>query len=336
LSGRERRVFVIVFAASLGLATLPTLGRADTAGDLQAAKARLATAQAELNRLAASFDAALTRDANTQAAIETVRGQMASTQARQDSLRVALSAQARAAYESGGIDTLALLLTSSSFSQFSDRIEFLRRISTSDSDLLVQAEVVREELRRQSAQLAVLSSREQAIVQELTREKNAISQKLAELQSLVSSLGIQLADQAAAAARIVGGGPLLACPVGQPRAFTDDFGAPRPGGRRHQGIDMMAPPGTPIYAAQSGRFEQNSNPLGGTGALVFADNGDYTYYAHMSAYAGVPNETHVGAGTMIGHVGDTGDAMSYHLHFEYHPGGGAAVDPYRLLVAVCG
>jgi murein DD-endopeptidase MepM/ murein hydrolase activator NlpD len=70
--------------------------------------------------------------------------------------------------------------------------------------------------------------------------------------------------------------------------------------------------------------------------MVWADNGDYTYYAHMSAYAGVPNGAHVSAGTMIGHVGDSGDALSYHLHFEYHPRGGAAVDAYRLLVAVCG
>jgi peptidoglycan LD-endopeptidase LytH len=334
LSGRERRVFVIVLAASLGLSTLPSLSRADTAGDLRSAKARMAATQSELNGLVASYDAALTRYANTQAAIDSVRAQATQTQARQASIRLALSAQARAAYESGGVDTLALLLTSSSFAQFSDRVEFLRRISRSDSDLLIEAGVVQEELRRESAQLAALSSNQQAIVQQLGQEKAAISQKLGELQSLVASLGAQLADQAAAAAQ--GGGPLVACPVGQPRAFADDFGAPRPGGRRHQGIDMMAPLGTPIYAAQSGRFEENSNPLGGTGALVFADNGDYTYYAHLSAYAGVPNGSHVSAGTMIGHVGDTGDAMSYHLHFEYHPGGGAAVDPYRMLVAVCG
>jgi len=174
------------------------------------------------------------------------------------------------------------------------------------------------------------------VVQLLNRQRSEISSRLAQLQSLVASLGSQLAAQEAAAARIVGGGPLLACPVGQPRAYSDDFGAPRPGGRRHQGIDLMAPLGTPIYAAQAGRFEQNWNQLGGIGAMVFADNGDYTYYAHMSSYAGVPNGAHVPAGTMIGHVGDTGDALSYHLHFEYHPGGGAAVDPYRLLVAVCG
>lgn len=335
MSARRTRS-AILLAASLAVVTLPTQGRADTASDLQSAKARYSMAQAQLNRLAASYDAALSRYAVTQASMDSVQLHMAATQARMQSLRQALSAQARQAYESGGVDTLELLLSSESFSQFSDRVEFLGRIARSDSDLLLQAQVTGEELRRDSASLAALAAQQQATVQQLNADKAAISTKLAALQSLVASLGSQLADQAAAAARIVGGGPLLACPVGQPRAFSDDFGAPRPGGRRHQGIDMMAPAGTPVYAAQAGRFQQDWNVLGGTGAMVWADNGDYTYYAHLSAYAGVPSGAHVPAGTMIGHVGDTGDALSYHLHFEYHPGGGAAVDPYRLLVAVCG
>ena len=335
MAARGARTLIAV-VASLGFAVLPVTSRADTSSDLSSAKARLASAQAQLNGLVAAYDAALSRLAGTQAAMEATQRRMSATEGRMALLRQALSAQARAAYESGGTDTIELLLTSDSFSQFSDRVEFLGRIVQGDSDLLAQAQVVGEELRRDQAQLDALSVQQRSVVQLLNRQRSEISSRLAQLQSLVASLGSQLAAQEAAAARIVGGGPLLACPVGQPRAYSDDFGAPRPGGRRHQGIDLMAPLGTPIYAAQAGRFEQNWNQLGGIGAMVFADNGDYTYYAHMSAYAGVPNGAHVPAGTMIGHVGDTGDALSYHLHFEYHPGVGAAVDPYRLLVAVCG
>jgi murein DD-endopeptidase MepM/ murein hydrolase activator NlpD len=43
----------------------------------------------------------------------------------------------------------------------------------------------------------------------------------------------------------------------------------------------------------------------------------------------------VGAGTVIGYVGSTGDTNVNHLHFEYHPGGGSAIDPYGMLLAVC-
>jgi ribonucleotide monophosphatase NagD (HAD superfamily) len=43
----------------------------------------------------------------------------------------------------------------------------------------------------------------------------------------------------------------------------------------------------------------------------------------------------VSVGTMTDRVGTTGDTNASHLHFEYHPGGGAAVDPYDALRAVC-
>jgi murein DD-endopeptidase MepM/ murein hydrolase activator NlpD len=134
---------------------------------------------------------------------------------------------------------------------------------------------------------------------------------------------------------VVGSGALKVCPVGNPRSFVDTFGDPRPGGRTHQGIDLIAPYGTPIYAAQSGRYEDDYNDLGGISAEVWASNGDYTYYAHMSSRAGIPNGASVSAGTVIGYVGHTGDTQVDHLHFEYHPGGGSAIDPYGMLVALC-
>jgi peptidoglycan LD-endopeptidase LytH len=225
-------------------------------------------------------------------------------------------------------------------------VQFLSRVARQDSDLLVQASVSGEDLRRSQAELAALAAQAAGTVRSLGATKAAIAQAFVQQQAELAHLQARLAaEQAAAAAAAsqpesapVGHGIFGACPVGQPRAFGDDFGDPRPGGRTHQGIDMLAPLGTPVYAAQSGRFEQDYNDLGGTSALVFADKGDFTYYAHLSAYAGVPSGAHVAAGTEIGHVGNTGDARGgpYHLHFEYHPGGGAAVDSYRMLLAVCG
>ena len=96
---------------------------------------------------------------------------------------------------------------------------------------------------------------------------------------------------------------------------------------------MISPYGTPIVAVHSGNAVQSPNDLGGNAVLVYHDGGsDFTYYAHMSSYG---SSGHVGAGQVIGYVGSTGDTSVNHLHFEYHPGGGGAIDPYQTLLAVC-
>jgi murein DD-endopeptidase MepM/ murein hydrolase activator NlpD len=349
LTGRRAHIVtgVVVSILLATLASAPVL--ADTASELKAARQRLTVIQAQLDRLAQEYAAAQTRYALTQERIDQVRIRIQKVRSRMSTIQSALQARARQAYESGGISTVELLLSSDSFSQFSDRMEYLGTLARGDSDLLVQASVTGEQLRRAESDLNDLSARQAATVSQLSKQKADIARKLEEARALETKLAAQLARERAAAAaaararaeaarRSVGGAGLQACPVGQPRVYYDDFGDPRPGGRRHQGIDMLAPLGTPIYAAQPGRFEENYNDLGGMSALVYGDSGDYTYYAHMSSYAGVANGSHVAAGTTIGHVGNSGDATGgpYHLHFEYHPGGGAAVDPYRLLKAVCG
>jgi murein DD-endopeptidase MepM/ murein hydrolase activator NlpD len=298
-----------------------------------------------LNHLAATYGQALTDLATTEAAIEASKARVERLGWRMAVITRRVATRARAAFEGGGADEVELLLISDSFSEYSDRVEFLNHLQQADGDLLIQAKVTREELSRAQRELVRLSSRQAATVASLRDQKAKIAASFAEAQALESTLAQRYAQEQAtlAAARrdsapVHSGGVFGACPVGRPRAFVDTFGAPRPGGRTHQGIDLMAPLGTPIYAAQSGRFEQNYNSLGGTSALVYATNGDFTYYAHMSSYAGVANGATVTAGTMIGHVGNTGDAQGgpYHLHFEYHPGGGGAVDPYNLLRIACG
>lgn len=326
--------------------------RADTASDLRAARAKLSALQTELDRLAASYAAAETEFARTEARIEEVSARVARLRGRMRTIRELLQIRAWEAYEGSGTNTLELLLTSESFSQFSDRVEFLGSVVQDDRDLMIEAQVTGEELRRSQTDLGSLSARQSATVASLGRQKVDIASKMAEAQRAQADLERELADERAAAAAaaaasarttsasapVHSGGALQSCPEGQPRSFVDSFGAPRSGGRTHQGADMMAPFGTPVYAAQSGRFEQNYNSLGGISALLYGGNGDYTYYAHMSSYAGVGNGATVSAGTMIGHVGNTGNGAGgpMHLHFEYHPGGGGAVDPYAMLRAVCG
>jgi peptidoglycan LD-endopeptidase LytH len=126
------------------------------------------------------------------------------------------------------------------------------------------------------------------------------------------------------------------CPVQGPVSFTDSWGAPRSGGRTHKGTDMMAAAGTPTVAPVSGRVEHRGSSLGGLSWWVYGDDGNEYYGTHLSAYENV-GAGHVDRGTVIGYVGSSGNASASapHLHFEFHPGGGEAIDPYPRLVEVC-
>ncbi len=128
---------------------------------------------------------------------------------------------------------------------------------------------------------------------------------------------------------------IIICPVVGGSAYGDSWGAPRSGGRRHQGVDMLAPTGTILQAVVSGTVNQTFNRLGGNAIQLFGDNGTRYYYAHLSAFEGVSGR--VEQGQVIGYVGDTGNAVGIpHLHFEIHPGGGVPVNPYlSVLNAGC-
>lgn len=119
----------------------------------------------------------------------------------------------------------------------------------------------------------------------------------------------------------------IICPVLGGSAYGNTWGAPRSGGRRHQGVDMLAPTGTPLQAVVSGFVDHRSNRLGGITISLRGDNGNRYYYAHLVGYEGLPGR--VEQGQVIGYIGDTGNATGTpHLHFEIRPGGGVPVNPY--------
>jgi len=122
-------------------------------------------------------------------------------------------------------------------------------------------------------------------------------------------------------------------------SFRDTWGAPRSGGRRHQGTDVMAPFNVPVYAFTSGVIVRRSySRLGGIGLYLRGDDGATYYYAHLNGYA--PKGTvgrRVVAGEHIAYNGYTGNASRYapHIHFERNPAGRAKQNPYPYLFAAC-
>lgn len=130
------------------------------------------------------------------------------------------------------------------------------------------------------------------------------------------------------------GGSGWVCPVQGFVGFADTWGAPRSGGRTHQGVDMIGARGLPLVAVVSGFVQQKVNRLGGNSVWLSGADGNKYYYAHLDAWAAAGP---VSAGTVIGYLGDTGNAKYSvpHLHFEIHPGGGAAVNPYPTVRTYC-
>jgi murein DD-endopeptidase MepM/ murein hydrolase activator NlpD len=123
------------------------------------------------------------------------------------------------------------------------------------------------------------------------------------------------------------------CPVAGPSAFGDTWGAPRSGGRHHEGVDMMSPYGTPLVAVVAGFAHYGPNALGGNSIWLNGADGNGYYYAHLSSYNGYSRPVH--QGEVLGYVGHTGDTVANHLHFEIHPGEGPAVDPYPTVRQYC-
>ena len=103
---------------------------------------------------------------------------------------------------------------------------------------------------------------------------------------------------------------------------------------------MLGARWTPLVALESGSIRRMGNGgLGGITIWLTGNSGDQYYYAHLQAWAeGLAVGQSVQVGELIGYMGTSGNAPDYipHVHFEYHPGGGAAVNPYPLVKGLCG
>ena len=119
------------------------------------------------------------------------------------------------------------------------------------------------------------------------------------------------------------------------RDLRNSWGFARSGGRRHEGIDIFAPRGTPVLAATRGLvWRIGRDPLGGQVVWVLGPGGQMHYYAHLDRYAAIREGDRIEAGRVLGAVGTTGNARGGppHLHYGIYQEGGA-IDPYPLLVA---
>ncbi|GAB6197168.1 M23 family metallopeptidase [Lysobacter xanthus] len=120
------------------------------------------------------------------------------------------------------------------------------------------------------------------------------------------------------------------------RAIADTWGAPRGRDRRHQGVDIFAPRGTPVVSATRGLVVSiRDGGLGGRQVWVMGPAGERHYYAHLDAWEpDLAVGDLVREGTRLGRVGTSGNARGTppHLHYGVYTGEGA-IDPLPRLQA---
>ena len=118
--------------------------------------------------------------------------------------------------------------------------------------------------------------------------------------------------------------------------IANSWGAPRSGGRGHQGVDIFAARGTPVLSATAGIvFRVGTNELGGLVINILGPGRQVHYYAHLDRYGGFEPGDEVGPGNIIGYVGNTGNARDTppHLHYGVYDPVRGAINPWPLLSA---
>jgi murein DD-endopeptidase MepM/ murein hydrolase activator NlpD len=274
--------------------------------------------------------------------------------------RAALAERLVELYKADEPDMVTVILESDGFADMLERAEFMQRVSQQDARIIERVRVAKDEAVAAEKRLDALEEKLRKIAAEVERralEVDAIKDRLVSQQSRIQDaravkaraldvtrakrrdLEVHLAElekeQAQVQARLAGN--VSAGPVRQGSGsfvwpvngvFTSPFGMRW--GRLHAGVDLAAPEGTPIRAADSGRVVLlgwtggygNYTCIGHGGALS-------TCYAHQSRY-GTSMGASVSKGQVIGYVGNTGNSTGAHLHFEVRING-TPVDPMGYL-----
>lgn len=348
--------WVVIVTVAQGLALVPGLAAPAGAAKVPSA-GELANAQKKANAAAARLAKAQTNLAKAEEGIADLEARTTLTSTRLVSLEGQVRDLAVDQYVRGPVPLA--WATQGDVSEAARRRTILRYVSLVRVDAVEGYRVARVDLETDRTELERRLAVQRTTVGRLRSEQARVTSELDRLASLQRARDAKLAaDRRKAEAarrppargaparsagpvigvpdvgRVLGSGAWI-CPVQGPRAFSNDWGQARSGGRSHQGNDIMAPRGTPVVASVAGSVKGHSSGLGGIAYYLKGDDGNTYYGAHLDRLTGASGR--VDAGTVIGTVGSSGNASASapHLHFEVHPGGGRAVNPFSLLSRFC-
>ena len=312
------------------------------------ADAQVAGLDAARNRAAglkSDLDVAAARYEQVWAAVEEATYELEQLDALADELTeqareldARLAERARELFMRGAVTSFELLLSDGGPADAIERAGFAAVLQQRDAASLESARATRLALQQtvalaevRRAELAVLEQEADAALAVLTRELEAVQRQVRSLESLAARQ--RLINNARQSG-------LYSCIMDRRVvSFRDTWGAPRSGGRRHQGTDVMAPFKAPVYAFTSGVVLRRSNSrLGGLGLYLRGDDGATYFYAHLNGYTSIAVAgRRVVAGEQLGFNGYTGNASrsAPHVHFERAAPSRGKQNPFPYLVAAC-
>ncbi|MGI8709080.1 MAG: murein hydrolase activator EnvC family protein [Actinomycetota bacterium] len=340
-------------AALFALTAVPLVAAGASGEEQSDLKSRMEAIQARLDVATVKVEELREEQDEVLHDIADIEDRMAQLEDSNEELEKRVVERANAMYRTGSSGMVEVLFSADDFSDLTSRAELMSRVSLDDSGVFVRLYRAEKELAALSAQLsdekarlADTEERMEAEAQRLQGEFDAVAAEYEELQAKLAAQAeaAKAANSAPAApsapsapsapqapVRFTGG---MTCPVAGPVSFVDSWGDPR-AGHTHVGVDMMAAYGTPVVAITSGTVTYAAYD-GSGGNMIFLSGDDGNQYWYLHNQQNLVTGGHVSAGQQIATVGDTGNAVGTpHVHFEYHPGGGAPVNPYPLVASIC-
>jgi len=314
-------------------------------GQIKALESQMNATQAEIDVLRGNIDL-------TQAKIDAAMANLKDLEDRLDEQNDNLLARLRAMYMNGSISALDVLLGSSSISDFMTNIDRIQLIYESDIEVMESLEeqykildTHRQYMADLQAELVAEREKEASKKEALKQNQNLVSKKKSEVEQDIKLLEQFIAEQQKEADRLIeeilkmqsGGeyiGGKMLWPVPGVKRVTSEFGSrihPILKTRTmHTGIDIGAPTGTKVVAANAGRVMMAGwNDSYGNLVMIDHGGGIVTLYAHNSSLL-VKTGDIVMPGDQIAKIGSTGMSTGPHLHFEVRVNG-VYVDPRKYI-----
>ncbi|HVL90655.1 MAG TPA: M23 family metallopeptidase [Actinomycetota bacterium] len=293
-------------------------------------ESRVATLKKTLDAIAVSLSAAEMELDAAQKAVDVHTRALATAGKKLATLRTAHSRRSAEMYIAGSMGLIDTIVASQDVDVFVERLGYLERIRSAEEGTLESIVALQRRAKTESVELRQARDAAAAALRTLQKRRSGLDAKLREWQSLLDLSKAMSSNTRASRSSIRG----FRCPVSGPHGLSNDFGDRRRGGP-HQGIDMPANSGTPLVAVLTGRVSDVvRGGWMGRGVILRDTAGNEWWYAHLSSTYVSRGES-VTAGQILGRVGCTGNCTGPHLHFEYHPAGGAARNPYKILRAAC-